>query len=206
MEKAFERVQGGMVMKIGQAEYIISAVGPAQYPADGLPEIALAGRSNVGKSSFINKMLGRRNLVRISEKPGKTQKLNYFKINGSFYFVDVPGYGYAKVSKTEKEAWGKMLEAYFSERGELSAVVHVVDLRHPPSKEDVQMHNYLVYFGHPVVTVATKADKVPKGKHQKQKQIIAHDLGIDTDELLLFSSVTGAGKDEAWHTLERFIK
>ncbi|GGL41417.1 ribosome biogenesis GTP-binding protein YihA/YsxC [Sporolactobacillus putidus] len=194
-------------MKIGQAEYIISAVGPAQYPTDGLPEIALAGRSNVGKSSFINKMLGRRSLVRTSEKPGKTQKLNYFKINGSFYFVDVPGYGYAKVSKKEKEAWGKMLEAYFSQRSELSAVVHLVDLRHPPSKEDVQMHDYLDYFGRPIVTVATKADKVPKGKHQKQKQMIIHDLGLGADEpLLLFSSVTGAGKDDAWRILEPFLK
>lgn len=194
-------------MKIGQAEYVISAVGPAQYPKDGLPEIALAGRSNVGKSSFINKMLGRRNLVRISEKPGKTQKLNYFKINGSFYFVDVPGYGYAKVSKKEKEAWGKMLEAYFSQRNELSAVVHLVDLRHPPSKEDRQMHDYLSYFGRPIVTVATKADKVSKNRHRQQKQMIIDDLGLGTDEpLLLFSSVTGAGKDDAWRALEPFLK
>ncbi|MDD9147713.1 MULTISPECIES: ribosome biogenesis GTP-binding protein YihA/YsxC [unclassified Sporolactobacillus] len=194
-------------MKIGQAEYVISAVGPAQYPKDGLPEIALAGRSNVGKSSFINKMLGRRNLVRISEKPGKTQKLNYFKINGSFYFVDVPGYGYAKVSKKEKEAWGKMLEAYFSQRNELSAVVHLVDLRHPPSKEDRQMHDYLSYFGRPIVTVATKADKVSKNRHRQQKQLIIDDLGLGTDEpLLLFSSVTGAGKDDAWRALEPFLK
>lgn len=194
-------------MKIGQAEYVISAVGPAQYPKDGLPEIALAGRSNVGKSSFINKMLDRRNLVRISEKPGKTQKLNYFKINGSFYFVDVPGYGYAKVSKKEKEAWGKMLEAYFSQRNELSAVVHLVDLRHPPSKEDRQMHDYLSYFGRPIVTVATKADKVSKNRHRQQKQLIIDDLGLGTDEpLLLFSSVTGAGKDDAWRALEPFLK
>ncbi|RYL93861.1 YihA family ribosome biogenesis GTP-binding protein [Sporolactobacillus sp. THM7-4] len=193
-------------MKINQAEYIISAVSPAQYPTDGLPEIALAGRSNVGKSSFINKMLGRRSLVRTSEKPGKTQKLNYFKINGSFYFVDVPGYGYAKVSKKEKEAWRRMLETYFSERHELSAVVHLVDLRHPPSREDVQMHDYLAYFGHPVVTIATKADKVPKGKHGKHKRIIEQDLGIKKDEpLLLFSSVTGAGKEEAWEALKPFL-
>ncbi len=195
------------MMKINQAEYIISAVGPGQYPKDGLPEIALAGRSNVGKSSFINKMLGRRNLVRTSEKPGKTQKLNYFKINRSFYFVDVPGYGYAKVSKQDKAAWGRMLEAYFSEREMLSAVVHVVDLRHPPSKDDVTMHDYLAYFNHPVITIATKADKIKKGQYQKNRQIIARDLKLSPDDpLILFSSVTGMGKDEAWKALEPYLK
>ncbi|RYM06865.1 YihA family ribosome biogenesis GTP-binding protein [Sporolactobacillus sp. THM7-7] len=193
-------------MKIKQAEYIISAVGPAQYPADGLPEVALAGRSNVGKSSFINKMLGRRRLVRISEKPGKTRKLNYFRINGAFYFVDVPGYGYAKVSKTEKEAWGRMLEAYFSRRHELEVVVHLVDLRHPPSKDDVLMHDYLAYFDLPILTIATKADKVPKGKHLKQKQLIARDLGLkQEDPFFLFSSVSGLGKEEVWRALEPFV-
>lgn len=193
-------------MKITQAEYIISAVGPAQYPADGLPEIALAGRSNVGKSSFINKMLGRRNLVRISEKPGKTQKLNYFKINGCFYFVDVPGYGYAKVSKKEREAWGKMLDKYFSERGTLRAVVHLVDMRHPPTHQDIQMHEYLKFYGHPVITVATKADKLSRGNYQKQKKMITHTLSLKKDEpLLLFSSMTGMGTDEAWQAIDRLI-
>lgn len=193
-------------MKITKADYIISAVGPEQYPGDGLPEIALAGRSNVGKSSFINKMLSRRNLVRTSEKPGKTQKLNYFKINDAFYFVDVPGYGYAKVSKKDKAGWGRMLEAYFSERKVLSVVVQLVDLRHPPSKEDVLMHDYLTYFGHPVVTVATKADKIPKGRHQKNKQIITTDLGLTPeDPFLLFSSLTGFGKDDAWRELEKYL-
>lgn len=194
-------------MKINQAEYIISAVGPEQYPKDGLPEIALAGRSNVGKSSFINKVLGRRNLVRTSEKPGKTQKLNYFKINRSFYFVDVPGYGYAKVSKQDKEAWGHMMEAYFSKRDMLNAVVHVVDLRHPPSKDDVTMHDYLAYFNHPIITIATKADKITKGNYQRNRQVIARDLRLGPDDpLILFSSVTGIGKDEAWEALGPYLK
>ncbi|MCO7175516.1 ribosome biogenesis GTP-binding protein YihA/YsxC [Sporolactobacillus kofuensis] len=193
-------------MKITQAEYVISAVGPAQYPVDGLPEIALAGRSNVGKSSFINKILNRRNLVRTSEKPGKTQKLNYFIVNHAFYFVDVPGYGYAKVSKKDKEAWGRMLETYFSEREPLKAVVQLVDLRHPPSKEDIQMHDYLAYFGHPVITVATKSDKVPRSKHQKHKQIIKKALGLQADDpFLIFSSLNGTGKDEAWQALEPYL-
>ncbi|WP_370645888.1 ribosome biogenesis GTP-binding protein YihA/YsxC [Sporolactobacillus sp. STSJ-5] len=195
-----------MTLKIIQADYLISAVGPAQYPTNGLPEIALAGRSNVGKSSFINKMLNRRNLVRTSEKPGKTQKLNYFIINNEFYFVDVPGYGYAKVSKKDKEAWGRMLEAYFAEREALSAVVHLVDLRHPPSKEDIQMHEFLSYYGHPVITVATKADKIPKSKFQKHKQIIVRDLGLKADDpLILFSSFNGTGKEEAWRALDPFL-
>ncbi|MFT8871767.1 MAG: ribosome biogenesis GTP-binding protein YihA/YsxC [Sporolactobacillus sp.] len=193
-------------MKVTNAEYIISAVGPAQYPADGLPEIALAGRSNVGKSSFINKMLNRHNLVRTSEKPGKTQKLNYFKINGSFYFVDVPGYGYAKVSKAEQATWGHMLERYFSEREMLRAVVHLVDLRHAPSKQDIQMHEFLAYYGRPVITVATKADKVVKNRHAQQLQLIARDLGLRSEEtMLLFSSFSGLGKDEAWQALETYL-
>ncbi|WP_028982594.1 ribosome biogenesis GTP-binding protein YihA/YsxC [Sporolactobacillus terrae] len=193
-------------MKIKQADYVISAVGPAQYPTEGFPEIALSGRSNVGKSSFINTMLNRRNLVRISEKPGKTQKLNYFIVNGSFYFVDVPGYGYAKVSKKDREAWGRMLEKYFAERQELSAVVHLVDLRHPPSKQDIQMHEFLTYYRHPVITIATKTDKIPKSKFQKHKQIIRRDLGLKPDDpLILFSSFNGMGKEEAWRAIESFL-
>lgn len=193
-------------MKILQADYVISAVGPAQYPSDGLPEIALAGRSNVGKSSFINKMLGRRNLVRTSEKPGKTQKLNYFIINGSFYFVDVPGYGYAKVSKKDREAWGRMLDKYFSEREQLCAVIQLVDLRHPPTQQDVQMHEYLAYYKRPIITVATKADKLSKGKYASQKQMIARGLGLTKNEpLLIFSSMTGMGKEDIWRVLEPFL-
>lgn len=193
-------------MKINQAEYIISAVSPAQYPTDGLPEIALAGRSNVGKSSLINRLLQRKNLVRTSQKPGKTQKLNYFKINQAFYFVDVPGYGYAKVSKKEKAEWGRMLETYFTENKQLKVVVQLVDLRHPPSKEDKQMHDFLAYYNRPVITVATKADKVPKGKYQKHKNIIVKDLGLKPeDPLILFSSVTGFGKDELWQMIRQYL-
>ncbi len=193
-------------MQIKQADYIISAVGPAQYPTDHLPEIALAGRSNVGKSSFINKMLGRRSLARTSQRPGKTQTLNYYKINRAFYFVDVPGYGYAKVSKKDKAAWGHMMERYFSERQELGAVVHLVDLRHPPSTGDVQMHDYLTYFHRPVITVATKADKLSKGKHEAQLQQIARTLGLEeSDPLLLFSAVSGLGKNEVWQTIESYL-
>lgn len=186
-------------MKINSAEIIISAVSPKQYPQDALPEIALAGRSNVGKSSFINKMLNRKNLARTSSKPGKTQTLNFFKINDEFFFVDVPGYGFARVSKTEKEKWGKMIEEYFVGRKELKAVVQLVDLRHPPTRDDIDMYNFLKYYQIPIIIVATKADKISKGQWQKHMKIVKQTLELhEGDTIVLFSSETGQGKDEAW--------
>lgn len=186
-------------MKINSAEIVISAVGPKQYPQDALPEIALAGRSNVGKSSFINKMLNRKNLARTSSKPGKTQTLNFFKINDEFFFVDVPGYGFARVSKTEKEKWGKMIEEYFVGRKELKAVVQLVDLRHPPTKDDKDMYDFLKYYQIPIIIVATKADKISKGQWQKHIKIVKQTLELqEGDSIVLFSSETGQGKDEAW--------
>ena len=122
----------------------MSAVRPEQYPIEGYPEFALAGRSNVGKSSFINKMIGRKSLARTSSKPGKTQTLNFYKIEEQLFFVDVPGYGYAKVSKSSRETWGKMIEQYLTEREELQAVIQIVDLRHPPTKDDRIMYDFLV--------------------------------------------------------------
>ncbi len=186
-------------MKINSAEIIISAVSPKQYPQDALPEIALAGRSNVGKSSFINKMLNRKNLARTSSKPGKTQTLNFFKINEEFFFVDVPGYGFARVSKTEKEKWGKMIEEYFVGRKELKAVVQLVDLRHPPTKDDKNMYDFLKYYQIPIIIMATKADKITKGQWQKHIKIVKQTLELqEGDTIVLFSSETGQGKDEAW--------
>lgn len=193
-------------MKVNTAEIVISAVGPKQYPQDALPEIALAGRSNVGKSSFINKMLNRKNLARTSSKPGKTQTLNFFKINGEFYFVDVPGYGFAKVSKTEKEKWGKMIEEYFTNREELKAVVQLVDLRHPPTRDDQDMYAFLKHYGIPTIVVATKADKISKGQWQKHLKITKETLQLEKgDSLVLFSSETGQGKDESWKEILRKI-
>src|SRR5690625_2626136 len=148
-------------MNISKAEILISAVSKDHYPEDALPEIALAGRSNVGKSSFINKMLNRKNLARTSSKPGKTQTLNFFQINEQFYFVDVPGYGFARVSKAEKEKWGTMIEQYFTESESLRAVVQLIDLRHPPTNDDKIMYEFLKHFDLPVIVVATKADKIP---------------------------------------------
>ncbi|MFF2796108.1 MULTISPECIES: ribosome biogenesis GTP-binding protein YihA/YsxC [Lysinibacillus] len=190
-------------MKVHNVEMVISAVRPDQYPEDGLPEFALAGRSNVGKSSFINRMIGRKALARISSKPGKTQTLNFYKIEEQLFFVDVPGYGYAKVSKTEREAWGKMIERYITGRNELKAVVQIVDLRHPPTADDRMMYDFLKHYNIPCIVIATKADKIPKGKWDKHKKIVKETLDMDkNDPLIVFSSEKGLGFEEAWRTIE----
>jgi GTP-binding protein len=193
-------------MKVTSSEIVISAVKPDQYPESDLPEFALAGRSNVGKSSFINKMLNRRGLARISSKPGKTQTLNFYLINEILHFVDVPGYGYAKVSKKEREAWGKMIETYLTSREQLKAVVLIVDLRHPPSSDDVMMYDFLKHYEIPCVVIATKADKIPKSKWQKHMKITKETLDIDpNDQIIMFSSETGYGKDQAWSALKSYM-
>ncbi|MFP7333655.1 ribosome biogenesis GTP-binding protein YihA/YsxC [Shouchella clausii] len=194
-------------MKVTKAELAHVAVKAEQYPKNQLPELALAGRSNVGKSSFINKMLNRKGLARTSGQPGKTQTLNFYEINERLYFVDVPGYGYAKVSKTERAAWGKMIETYLSEREELKAVLQLVDIRHRPSEDDQLMYNWMKHYGIPVILVATKADKIPKGKWQKQLTAIAKTLDKEaSDPLLFFSSATGLGKVEAWRTILHHLR
>ncbi|KIY22397.1 MULTISPECIES: ribosome biogenesis GTP-binding protein YihA/YsxC [Mesobacillus] len=194
-------------MKVNSAEIVISAVRPNQYPEGNLPEFALAGRSNVGKSSFINKMLNRKALARISSKPGKTQTLNFYLINEILHFVDVPGYGYAKVSKSERDAWGKMIETYITSREQLKAVLLIVDLRHPPSKDDVLMYDFLKHYGIPVIIIATKADKIPKSKWQKHMKITKETLELKAeDSIILFSSETGEGKDKAWSVMGSFMK
>lgn len=193
-------------MKVNKAEIIISAVSQKQYPPDQLPEIALAGRSNVGKSSFINRLINRRNLVRTSSKPGKTQTLNFYLINEGFYFVDVPGYGYAKVSKTEREKWGRMLEEYFETRVPLKAVVLIVDIRHEPSREDKQMVEYVNYLDIPLIIIATKMDKISKNKRARaisqMEKIFAQ---YDNLTIIPFSSETGENKDKAWKAIESYL-
>ncbi|WP_407272641.1 ribosome biogenesis GTP-binding protein YihA/YsxC [Radiobacillus sp. PE A8.2] len=193
-------------MKVTNAEIVISAVSKKQYPPDHLPEIALAGRSNVGKSSFINKMINRKALARTSSKPGKTQTLNFYKINEMFYFVDVPGYGYAKVSKTERDAWGKMLEEYFSQRENLKATALVVDIRHEPSADDVRMYEFLKFHELPVIVVATKLDKISKSKRASHLKRTIQTLNLSMDDIVIpFSSETGEGKEEAWSVMRQFL-
>ncbi|MGL9728478.1 ribosome biogenesis GTP-binding protein YihA/YsxC [Enterococcus sp. DIV0756] len=194
-------------MKVHNAEIVISAVSPKQYPETDLPEIALAGRSNVGKSSFINTLIDRKNLARTSGKPGKTQTLNFYLIENALHFVDVPGYGYAKVSKTERAKWGEMIETYITSRKQLRAVVSLVDVRHDPSREDIQMYEFLKYYGIPVIVVATKADKIPRGKWNKHTSAIKKKLDFDpNDTFILFSSETKMGKEEAWQAIETAIE
>lgn len=191
-----------MEINTHNAEILLSAANKSHYPQDEIPEIALAGRSNVGKSSFINTLLNRKNLARTSGKPGKTQLLNFFNIDGKLRFVDVPGYGYAKVSKTERAKWGKMIEEYLTSRENLRAVVSLVDFRHEPSADDVQMYEFLKYYEIPVIVVATKADKIPRGKWNKNESVIKKKLDFDkNDDFIVFSSVNKDGLDAAWDAI-----
>lgn len=190
-------------MKVHNVEMVMSAVRPEQYPDDGFPEFALAGRSNVGKSSFINKMLGRKNIARTSSKPGKTQTLNFYKIEEQLFFVDVPGYGYARVSKTEKEKWGGMIEQYLTGREKLVAAIQIVDIRHAPSADDINMYNFFVHYNIPTIVIATKADKIPKGKWEKHKKIVRETLNmLGDDPLFVFSSEKGIGVEAVWNEIE----
>ena len=191
-----------MKVNTHNADILLSAANKSHYPQDDIPEVALAGRSNVGKSSFINTMLNRKNLARTSGKPGKTQLLNFFNIDGKLRFVDVPGYGYARVSKKEREKWGKMIEEYLTSRENLKAVVSLVDLRHEPSADDFQMYEFLKYYEIPVILVATKADKIPRGKWNKHESMIKKKLDFDkTDTFIIFSSVNKTGVEEAWDAI-----
>lgn len=191
-----------MEINTHNAEILLSAANKSHYPQDEIPEIALAGRSNVGKSSFINTLLNRKNLARTSGKPGKTQLLNFFNIDNQLRFVDVPGYGYAKVSKTERVKWGRMIEEYLTTRGNLRAVVSLVDFRHEPSADDVQMYEFLKYYEIPVIVVATKADKIPRSKWNKHESVIKKRLDFDkNDDFLIFSSVNKDGLDAAWDAI-----
>lgn len=190
-------------MKVTSAEFVISAVGPAQYPEDALPEIALAGRSNVGKSSLINRMINRKNLARTSSTPGKTQHMNYYRINERLYFVDFPGYGYAKVSKVQRAEWGKMVEKYLAEREPLKLVLLVVDLRHPPTSDDKMMYDWLKHYDIPMCVVATKADKIPKTRWPKHIKIMKEALGVlPGDNFIPYSSEIGLGREDLWNLVE----
>lgn len=193
-------------MKVTTAEFVISAVKQEQYPKLNVPEIALAGRSNVGKSSFINKMINRKNLARTSQKPGKTQTLNFYLINDQFFFVDVPGYGYAKVSKAEREQWGRMIESYFLNRQLLRGALLIVDIRHKPTNDDISMYDWFHYYEIPVVVIATKADKISKSKRDKQLKMIRTTLNLEKNApLIAFSSETGEGKEKAWEAVKSLL-
>lgn len=189
-----------------EVDILISAVKPEQYPELDLPEVALSGRSNVGKSTFINSMIGRKIMARTSQQPGKTQTLNFFNIDNQLIFVDVPGYGYAKVSKKQREAFGKMIETYITTREALKLVIQLVDLRHPPTEDDVLMYDFLKYYDIPTLIIATKEDKIPKGKVQKHIKIIKEKLELESgDQIISYSSIEKKKQDQIWAAISAFI-
>jgi len=189
-------------MKIDEVNLESIAVRISQYPTDNKPEILLVGRSNVGKSSFINAIIDRKNYARTSAKPGKTQTLNFYLINKSFYIVDVPGYGYAGVSSKTREKFGLMIEEYLKNRPNLKHVFMLIDYRHKPTEDDILMYNFLKYYNVPVNIVATKYDKVGKSLKAKQDKIINSTFELkQDDEIINFSSVTKYGRDKIYNKL-----
>lgn len=193
-------------MKISSVNLEISAVRRSQYPTDNKPEFLLVGRSNVGKSSFINTLINRKNYARTSATPGKTQTINFYLVNDQFYLVDAPGYGYAEVNKKKQKKFGLMMEDYLTNRKNLKQVFMLVDFRHKLSNDDIMMYNFLKYYKLPVTIVATKVDKIPITKQQQQRNILLEDLDLVVgDEFVMFSNVTKVGKDEIHQKIERTI-
>lgn len=193
-------------MKITKSDLHAIAVSPKQYPQDDLLEIAFAGRSNVGKSSFINSMINRVNLARTSGKPGKTRTINFYLINEDFRFVDLPGYGYAQVSKVERKKWGSIIEEYLVKRENLKEVVLIVDIRHEPTDDDLMMYQWIKSFNYRGLVIATKADKISKGKWQKHVKIIKDKLGIDDSSLVIpYSAEKKLNKEKVWKLFEEIL-
>ena len=194
-------------MKINTSELEAVAVKASQYPPEDLPEIAFAGRSNVGKSSLLNLITGRKALARVSGSPGKTRTINFYRCNDRFRIVDLPGYGYAKISKSESEKWGAMMEAYLEGRENLIKVVQLVDIRHKPSEQDVQMYEYLKYFELDGIVVATKADKIGSNERAKALRMIEDTLGMSEDDIVIpVSSLKRSGDDELLDTIEFLLE
>ena len=193
-------------MKINSVELSISAVRPSQYPTDNKPEFLLVGRSNVGKSSFINSIIERRNYARTSSKPGKTQTLNFYNVNNDFYLVDVPGYGYASVSKERQQKFGMMIEEYLTNRENLKEVFLLIDFRHKPTNDDLLMYNFLKYYDLSVTIILTKVDKIGRTLREKQLQLIKDTLNIkEEDKYILFSSTTKLGKNDVTSIIDKIV-
>ena len=189
-------------MEIKQSEFITSAVTKSQYPQDGRLEVAFVGRSNVGKSSIINSLTNRRHLAKVSNTPGKTRLVNFFLINNDFYLVDLPGYGYAKVSKTAKETWGKVIETYLVGRSELRRLILLVDCRRVPTEDDIIMYNWIKHYGYEIIIVATKSDKLTKNELKSSEVIIRKTFNLNAkDVLFFFSSLKKDRKDDLVNVL-----
>ena len=193
-------------MKIKTSQLEAVAVKRSQYPEDNMKEIAFAGRSNVGKSSLLNLITGRKALARVSGSPGKTRTINFYNINGDFRIVDLPGYGYARVSKSVTENWGDMMEQYFSARHGLIKTVQLVDIRHEPSKQDIQIYEYLKHYGLDGLVVATKADKISRNQMNKNRSVIRKALGMKPeDKVIACSALKKTGQDELLDEIERLL-
>ena len=193
-------------MKIKKSDIEAVAVKPSQYPPDNLKEIAFAGRSNVGKSSLLNLITGRKKLAKVSGSPGKTRTINFYLINDAFRIVDLPGYGYAKVSKSVSQDWGAMMEKYLQGRENLIKVIQLVDIRHQPSKQDIEMYEYLRYYGLDGIVVATKADKVSKNQVPKQIKQIRQTLGLGKEDIVIpVSALKRTGYEELLDVIEELL-
>jgi GTP-binding protein len=192
-------------MKVKSAEFFRVCVLPSQFPNGNRPEIAFVGRSNVGKSSLINKLLNRNGLARTSSQPGKTRALNYYLINDSFFFVDLPGYGYAKVSETERKKWGPLIEGFLKNRQQLVLVVQLIDIRHEPTEDDCLMMDWFDYYKTPVVVAATKSDKLSRSKLTQNVSDLKSFFNYERLKVVPFSSVTGMGADELWSIIEAHL-
>ncbi|MBE6160463.1 MAG: YihA family ribosome biogenesis GTP-binding protein [Lactobacillales bacterium] len=193
-------------MKITSVDLTISAVRRSQYPTDKKPEFLLVGRSNVGKSSFINTLINRKNYARTSANPGKTQTINFYLVNEKFYLVDAPGYGFANLNKSKKRKFGLMMEDYLTNRDELKQVFMLIDFRHKPSSDDIMMYEFLKHYKIPVTIVATKCDKIGITKHQTQRNMILSELELGVgDDFIVFSNVNKEGKSEVYEKIERII-
>ena len=192
-------------MQIDMVEEPIIAVRQSQYPEDHLKEFLLVGRSNVGKSSFINTLIERKNFARTSSKPGKTQTLNFYLVNNTFYLVDVPGYGYAAVSKDKQKKFGLMIEEYLKTRDNLAHVFMLIDYRHKPTEDDILMYEFLKYYNLDITIIATKYEKVSKNKRDKQNSLILETLKCNEDELITFSTITKKGRNEVLEIIEKKI-
>lgn len=194
-------------MKILSAEFVLSAREPAHYPPASLPEVAFAGRSNVGKSSLINALLNRKGLARTSNTPGRTQEINFFRVNDRFNFVDLPGYGYAKVPEAIRRQWGPMVETYLRERGTLHLVLLILDVRRDPSPEDQQLIRWLSFYRVPFLLILTKRDKVSNNAFAQQRSRIAAKMALPPETpLMAFSARTGAGKEALWREIRRVLE
>lgn len=189
-------------MRITQAEFVTSAARLSQVPAPNLPEVAFAGRSNVGKSSLINVLVMRKGLVKTSSTPGKTRMLNFFVVNGLYGFVDLPGYGYARGPEGERVAWGELVEGYLLGRSTLRAVVLIMDIRHDPFEADLELAEWLRHHGLRPIYVATKADKLGRGRRMKQRRLFAEVLAVEPERVVVFSAKTRHGRPELWRAIK----